>query len=340
MNFQDIFYFFLLGIGLLIIILFIKKKKIMAIVLLSIIGFFAFIAIITNIPSLNSDNSDWIGDHQINNINLNDSLSIRTIDGKKQLYNDTLNESIQFKNLDFKFLQPVFLSQVDNYYVVVFSLDGNKTYEDGRFYQGDLELQKSMDKLAFIDVEHAYIHELRKVELIGRTIDLFSMDSNDTSVAYKVYHYYSDLTFAYYFTTFSYAEKISLSQTYSITLEAGIYFYPMVQGHETEGAIQDNVTNFGWANDNYCIFNTEEGVKVGHFDIETYISDGFITGSSWRYNDLTFYDSEIYLQQGYYTVRHNLIYYVDNNMNLYELRGAGVLGPITDLEHWTDSIPE
>ncbi|MBI9008599.1 MAG: hypothetical protein JEZ05_01085 [Tenericutes bacterium] len=288
-----------------------------------------------------SEYSDWFRDLEIQNIALDDDIAIESIDGIKVIYNNTTDEELTYKSFTFDQFQPVFLSKVEKFYVIVFSQDTSKAYEDGRFYQGDYERFRQIDFLAFIDTENGYIHSLREVELFSRSIDLYSFMANDTSLVYKLYHHYSEKTFAYGFISFFYTENASSQLSFIPTLDVGAFFYPMTDVQNVEGAIHDNVTKVVFGEDDIMLFTTDDGVICLEINIEvSYREDGLISGYSYGSEELTYLDNQIYLHQGYYTEVGNSIYYINNNMDLRKLGSNQVTIPITDLEHWNDMIPE
>lgn len=338
---QEIVLLLLIFIAISTILIFRKKFNFLSVsITVLCISLGVGLILLINVMS-QSEYSDWFRDLEIENIALDDDIAIESIDGMKVLYNNTTDEELTYKSFTFDQFQPVFLSKVEKFYVIVFSQDTSKAYEDGRFYQGDYERFRQIDFLAFIDTENGYIHSLRDVELFARTIDLFSFMANDTSLVYKLYHHYSDKTFAYGFVSFFYSENASSQLSFIPTLEVGAFFYPMSDVQDVEGAIHDNVTNVVFGEDDTMLFTTDDGVIALTVTIQvSYRDDGLISGYSYGSDQLTPLDSQIYLQQGYYTEVDNIIYYVNNDMNLKILGSNLVTIPITDLEHWTDMIPE
>jgi hypothetical protein len=113
----------------------------------------------------------------------------------------------------------------------------------------------------------------------------------------------------------------------------------MTSVHDVEGAIHDNVTHLVFGEDDTMVFTTDEGVIGISISINVSYRDGLITGYGNNSDVLSSLDGLIYLQQGYYTEVNNIIYYVDNDMNLKRLGSSLIISSITDLEQWMNSIP-
>ena len=339
MTIQGIFIFSIIFIGISVFVIAKKKYKVLSISFLVLCISIGIGVLAINTVVSQSEYSDWFRNLKIENITINDDLSIKDIEGKKVLYNNTIKEELNYSNFSFDSFMPVYLSKTNGFYVVVFSKDSNKTYDDERFYQGDYERFRQVDFIAFIDTEHGYIHALRDVELFGRSIDLSSFMSNNTALVYKIFHHYSEKTFAYGFATFLYSDRSSILFSIIPTLDVGAFFYPMTSVHDVEGAIHDNVTHLVFGEDDTMVFTTDEGVIGISISINVSYRDGLITGYGYNSDLLSSLDGLIYLQQGYYTEVNNIIYYVDNDMNLKRLGSSQIIGNITDLELWTNSIP-
>lgn len=287
--------------------------------------------------SSNASEEDILRHLSIEELETGDTLSIKGNKGKKHLYNETISEWVEYQDFTYKSHQFVFLERIGDFYIAVLSKNPDKEYSDGRFYQADFERIPEADKLVFIDMKNSSLHILRKNELVGRTIDLKTIQASDTGLAYKVFHQFSDLTYAYFFTTFYYADLTSTSHTFMPTLDAGAFDK---LPHEGDNKIANNVQHFEWANDNIAIFKSKNGVEIVQTLLSHRTQNGLRVSTKITTNRHEYIADLIYVQEGYYTSKNNLIYYVDNDMSLKVIGDTKVVGVITDLENWLDSIPE
>lgn len=274
----------------------------------------------------------------IQNVEAGDELVIRLRDGKKQLYNATKDDWVMYENFAFQHYEFVYLAEVGDFTVAVISTDPAQSFEDGRFYQADMERLEGIDQLLFLDKNHAVMHAFDERELIGRSIDLFSMQANADIVAYKVFHPYSDKTFAYYASFFLYSEHGASMFTMSPTLSPSIYFYPIIGG-QSEGVV-DNIDAFLLGRSSEMLIVAPNAVEAIRITIDVTIVDGYIQSYGPSIDELSIAGGDALILQGYCMVLNGRIYYLDADRNLRVLGQSGILVEDVGLSNWTDSIPD
>jgi hypothetical protein len=271
------------------------------------------------------------------NVAPGDELTLSGENGNGRLYNATQHDWVTYRDFEFKHYRFVYLSKIDRHYVAVLSLDESKTYADGRFYQADRERLDTIDQLVFLDVDRATMFALDENELIGRSIDLFSMQASAEGVAYKVYHPFSDKTFAYYASYFLYSEHIAILFTGSPTLSPSVYFFPILGG-EDQGVF-DWIDAFYWGDSAIALIVAQGEATAVRTIFDIQIENGYIQSFGVNFDDLTIHGGTTHLLQGYCMRYEGTIYYVDDDLRLRSIGSTVVHEENVDLAHWTQFIP-
>jgi hypothetical protein len=295
---------------------------------------FALLVGIRILGSISTHNRyDWFRTLNMENVEAGDQLALQN----HALFNVTKNAFVTYEDFAFETYRFVYLAPVGRFYVAVLSVDESQTYADGRFYQADTERIEGIDTLMFLDCEHGTMFAFDEHELIGKSIDLFSMQASDDAVAYKVYHPYSEKTFAYYASFFLYSEKSAILYTGSPTLSPSLYFFPIVGG-EDPGVI-DWVDAFLLGSDSQMLIVVGDEAKALRMTIDIEISDGLIHSLSYDIDDLTIHGGSNYLLEGYRMLYNGTIYYVDDDLRLRSIGSTVIHEEHVDLADWTDAIP-
>lgn len=274
---------------------------------------------------------------KMENVDPGDELILSGEVGTLGLYNATKHVWVTYENFEFEHYHFVYLAKVDRSYVAVLSLDESKTYGDGRFYQADRERLDTIDRLVFVDVDHATMFQFDENELIGRSIDLFSMQASAGGIAYKVYHPYSETTFAYYVSCFLHSENSSILYTGSPTLSPSLYFFPILGG-ENSGAF-DWVDAFYWDDSSIALIVAQGEAKAVRTILDVDVEDGYIHSVGLDFDELTIHGGTTYLLQGYCMRYEGTIYYVDDDLRLRSIGSTVVHEENVDLAHWTQFVP-
>lgn len=276
---------------------------------------------------------EWFRTVTMENVDAGDQLALQNND----LFNVTKNAKVTYEDFVFETYRFVYLAPVGRYYVAVLSVDATQTYADGRFYQADTERLKGIDTMIFLDCEHGTVFAFDEHELIGRSIDLFSMQASDDAVAYKVYHPFSEKTFAYYASFFLYSEHSAILYTGSPTLSPSLYFFPIIGG-ENQGVF-DWVDSFLLGSDSQILIVAGTGVKAVRMTVDVEIYDGLIHSLTYDIDDLTIHGGTNYLRQGYFIQYDGAIYYVDDFLRLRSIGSTVVIQENVDLANWTQFVP-
>jgi hypothetical protein len=267
------------------------------------------------------------------NVAQGDQLALQN----QALFNVTKNALVTYEDFAFETYRFVYLASVGRFYVAVLSVDETRSYADGRFYQADMERLDGIDTLVFLDCEHGTVFALDEHELIGRSLDLFSMQASDDAVAYKVYHPYSEKTFAYYASFFLVSERSAILYTGSPTLSPSVYFFPIVGGENQ--SVFDWVDSFLLGSNSEILIVAGTEVKAVRMTVDVEIDDGLIHSLSYDIDELTIHGGSNYLLQGYCMKYNGTIYYVDDLLRLRSIGSTLVHEDNVDLATWTQSIP-
>jgi hypothetical protein len=262
------------------------------------------------------------------NVQSTDTLTIALHQGTPQLYNATEQAFVVYKDFAFRNYGFVYLAEVGRFYVAVLSVNHNASYADGRFYQADLERIDDCDRLIFIDKTNQTIHLLRKVELIGRSIDLFSMQTDGERVAFRVYRPYSERPLAYYMVTFFYSQKSQMSSAQFVTLSPAVHF--------PGGTDAEEVVNFLLGKNGVYLILRNNEAQAWRATTSMTIQDGFIMSHQTQTVNLGIPGGATYLLQGYYLLIDGRIYYVDDQSNVRALNHYGIIKENVDLSDWTN----
>lgn len=270
---------------------------------------------------------------KMENVEAGDQLALQD----HELFNLTKNALVRYEDFAFQAYRFVYLAPVGRFYVAVLSVDVAQTYADGRFYQADMERIDGIDRLVFLDPKHGTMFALDEHELIGRSLDLLSMQASDDAVAYKIHHPYSEKTFAYYVSFFLFSEHSSILFTESPTLSPSVYFFPILGG-ENQGVF-DWIDLFYWGDSSIALIVTQGEAKAVRMTSDITIYDGLIHSLSYDFDDLTIHGGETYLLQGYCMRYEGIIYYVDDDLRLRSIGSTVIYEESVDLANWTQFVP-
>jgi hypothetical protein len=229
---------------------------------------------------------------------------------------------------------PIYLEEMESYYIVIFSYDKDTTIEYSRFRQGDYERIDAIDQLVLIEKSTGYIFNTTDYDLIGNEIDLNSFQEGKEVVTFNVFLPHEE--------RISHVRWLYIEDDYSLETHASMYqnFHSEPMGGNWLGMIG-----------HVHVLGDPSWVEV--FDLSDdffYYKDSYgKTYAGYLHQDenwINFKQSvdlteERFASSGYYKLDDNGIYYVNNDMDLvYTLAfQTVVIKENVNLENWEDHIP-
>ena len=209
-----------------------------------------------------------------------------------------------------KKVNPIYLEDIGDYYVMIYSKDKNKEIINNRFLQGDYEFYDS-DHLVLIQKSTGYIFDTQDYELIGREIDLSSFQYSGTTIFYSVFLPYEN--------GISFVQYISVSEDYSIETRMDKfenYSTNKIFGDST-GLVHSHtfgdpskIVDF-IVTGNYIYIKDSYNVVT----VASYVQDTY--GLNFTYDDSL--SEEEFVLEGFIDVTIDGIYYLSSNYNIYRL---------------------
>lgn len=312
-------------IGLALLLLIFKYLENDSVKFISIV---IFILLLWQIPLLfqHSNQYNVRSSLNFNRINIahestNNGLIIKNKSGTNILYDNIKNQEVTYfkdkKDVSSILYTPVYLRNLRNYYLVVFSTNQNKDYSAGRFIQGEYDFFNA-DQLCFIRKSDGVMIFFKDYELIGKTIDLNTIENIDNFVIYRVFvDFETDISFV---GLYEIDETIRINITTIITK---IHYHGEDYSY-VKKFVTSNDFVFMWTNSYNKVFvNTKK--DGGHLSM----------------NPITSYMDQTYIIEGYFTNYNGDIYYVDNDLKIRKLNVKGedlFIADVINLSNWESQL--
>ena len=206
---------------------------------------------------------------------------------------------------------PIYLDEIDNYYIVIFSKDKDKSISYLRFRQGDFERFDDIDRLVVINKDTGFIFHTTHYDLIGHEIDLTSFQEGNNIVTFNVFLPYEE--------KISYIRYISYTDDYSV-MESHENFHSEPMGGNWIGMVGHTHTpgDPSWVEDFILYENLyyyEDSYGEAYYGYLEYQGGWVQFRKSYHFTD------ETYVKAGYLKFTDDGLYYVDNDLNLVKMRG-------------------
>lgn len=331
-NIQSIVLMAAVVVAIFLVFKFLKK----AYRIFGLIGIALVIAGVFVVSMVDFSPTEYIPDQIISNTSL--SLRIEQTENRSYLMNgDSEATYISYNDDQPKILKtwfPIYLDDLEDHYIVIFSHDMHRKVVYHRFRQTDYERHRDGDRLVVIQKRSGYIFDTIDYDLIGHEIDLTSFQEGTNVVTFSVFLPYED--------RISHIRYIHYTDDYSIEDSHQMFenFYTEPMGGDWVGMVGHKHTlgDPSWVVDFILSGNLY------------YYEDSYGTA---YYGDLRkqqkyiqfreFYDfsDEIYAKQGYLKFEHDGLYFVDNQLNVVYLDAsvATIVATNISLDHWESAIP-
>src|SRR5690554_4316668 len=314
-------------IGLVILLIFSIKDKRKNIIVVSSALLFIFIGILGErlIPTnfVNNIFSTMVTNQPI------ESLHIKKGDGINILYNN--NEQVSYTYLSEgkapETYYPVYLKDLDDYYLLVFSIDSNKDYSHNRFYQEDYERSYFIDWIYFVDKKTGDMYYLRVYNTIGKTLALDKFENVNGIV---IYHVLLDFELET-----SYCGLLFIN---TVEIGNGIFFSSEVTRFHYHGDDYSYIKKLLLTTKNQLIEVDSYGEIYYSSFSYTYNNNGF---SMKRHTSSKILADEEYAKAGYITVVNDKIFYVNNNLEIYQFKYTGLdvyIEDVISLNTWEEQL--
>ena len=319
--------FIILSIALIILLLFFIKSNqkyhliIFSLLALIFIGFLGYWLMPTNVK--NTIFSTMITNEPIEN------LHIEKVDGVNVLYNNNAKVSYTYVG-DGKAPEtyyPVYLKDLDDYYLLVFSIDSNKDYSHNRFYQEDYERSYFIDWIYFVDKKTGDMYYLRVYNTIGKTLALDKFENVNGIV---IYHVLLDFELET-----SYCGLLFIN---TVEIGNGIFFSSEVTRFHYHGDDYSYIKKLLLTTKNQLIEVDSYGEIYYSSFSYTYNNNGF---SMKRHTSSKILADEEYAKAGYITVVNDKIFYVNNNLEIYQFKYTGLdvyIEDVISLNTWEEQL--
>ena len=246
----------------------------------------------------------------ITNVNLKyenhlQDISLMKSDDSNYLY-DNLNQEI-IEHLDVNTIyMPVYLKDLDNYYLVVYSVN-NDLYENGLFRMSDYETYKNIDWIVLIEKTTGVITIVREYHYIGRNFNLELATSGANNILIPVLIPHEKEVGSYIVIVMP--ENARYRNDY-YSIRSIIYYY--YKENEPYVYYKDYIID---KDGRVLSVDSEDNVILQVHDIRV---EGPVVSSESRFFDQLFND-EKYIKDGYFKKYLGEIYYLDNNLNVRKI---------------------
>lgn len=252
--------------------------------------------------------------------------------------NYLLNHNEEAKYIDFydqtpktlKAWHPIYLDEIENYYIVIFSKDKDKQLSYQRFRQGDFERFDHIDRLVVINKDTGFIFFTTHYDLIGYEIDLTSFQEGNNMVTFNVFLQYEE--------KISYVRYISYTDDYSV-MKSHENFKSEPMGGNWIGMVGHTHTpgDPSWVEDFILYDNLyyyEDSYGEAYYGYLEYQGPWVQFRKSYHFTD------ETYVKEGYLKFTDDGLYYVDNDLNLIRIRGPykTTIKSNIDIANWESYI--
>jgi hypothetical protein len=224
----------------------------------------------------------------------------------------------------------VYLRDLGSYYLAVYSLDSEKNYDHGRYILSDYESHEHIDRLYFINKKDGKMFIFYDYELIGKTLNLNTIEEIE-NIGF-LYHVLIDFE-----QEISYAALLAIKQSnaenrdYPLSINI---FLTDTHYHGTDYSYIQKVM----VNKNKEFVWTDSYGKA----YQNTFTVSFTKDSAHAYygRKKEILEGENYFLQGYWKLKDDGLYYVDNNLKLYKLQNSSKthISDIIDLEKWEELI--
>lgn len=219
---------------------------------------------------------------------------------------------------------PIYLNELDAYYIVVFSKDTSNSLTDGLFFQHDYEMYRNqVDMLLLISKVDGQLLQPRVYNLIGSTVDLDAAENKEDTITFPVYKPFSKNINYYY-----YIEQLPTNSR------------PYITSDMISFSGDKNIEKFEFVQGRYLtLFDTGD---ISYYIRSPYIIEesDVITSIRFSANYSQILNDEIYVKQGYFTTHNNQIYIVGNDLCIYLVTGETLtkVKQLESLDTWMDEI--
>lgn len=294
MSFEGYFIIFGLIILIILIIISFTQKRKVYLIPGSIIFLFLIVIFVSRFISEDRYTFTYAS---IKNYDATQSLQIDDFklvfeDQSEVIYLDTLKNETHLN------IYPIYIKELDNYYVVIYSHDKNKRLLYNLYTQDDYELYRNeVDLFTLISKTDGVISMPRVYNLIGSTIDLNQILSKDETIILPIYKpFKSDINYYYLIQEIQTStHKYFKNDIISLTANRKIERFEFL--------------------DNKFITLFDNGDI--HYEIHTQTalseSQGHI-GYAYSKSYYDILDDKTFVKEGYFTTHNNQFYILDDDM--------------------------
>lgn len=246
----------------------------------------------------------------ITNVNLKyenhlQDISLMKSDDSNYLYDNLNQEMIEHLDVNTIYM-PVYLKDLDNYYLVVYSVN-NDLYENGLFRMSDYETYENIDWIVIIEKTTGVITIIREYHHIGRTFNLELATSGANNILLPVLIPHEKEVGSYIVIVIP--ENARYRNDYYSIRSMKYYYY---QENEPYIYYKDNIID---KDGRVLSVDSEDNVILQVHDIR--VEGPEVSSKSQSFDQL--FNEEKYVKEGYYKKYLGEIYYLDNNLNVKKI---------------------
>lgn len=292
------------------------------------------------IDNLNSDYHKHMNFIETTNNNL--TVELREDEERTYLYNTELDKEVAYANQwnpgrykTQKDYHVVYLKELENFYMVIYSKNKEKEYTD-RFLVGDHERDKG-DLLYIINREDGFMYPVDAYSMSGYELDLDSFAVEDRVVYFGVYLKYE--TGISHYRNLYIPEDPDDNEYRETGWRNGrerIWINGNVSGGSSHRHIlgdPSEIETFILHEDLFLYIDSYDYIRVGRYRVE----DSWIKADGHE-----FLIGQNYVLAGYYEFYNGDLYYVSNDLKLMKYTNRNATYTIEEnisLTNWTDYIP-
>lgn len=224
---------------------------------------------------------------------------------------------------------PIFIYTAESYYFIIYTTNPNESVDNNLFILYDYEFnKKDHNVMVILSKSTGNISTFHQYEYIGKTIDLSRIQSTEMMLYLPVMKDYT-LDIAYYAALFVVEDDSFL------TFDTFGFGTPMDQEIIQFSVFKDY--SIGLLSTGEVGFNSYS-YKINYLTIDgNLVVDGLSYGS----DDIKLLNDETYVSLGYFHVKNDVLYYIDNTQHLasFDQGIITIIKQVQNIESWIDEIP-
>ncbi|WP_277618025.1 hypothetical protein [Paracholeplasma manati] len=224
--------------------------------------------------------------------------------------------------------RPIFLYETETYYFLIYTTNTAEHLDNQLFTLYDYEFNKvDHNVMIILSKTTGQMAQFHQYEYIGKTIDLSRVKSTSQMLFLPVMKDYT-LDIAYYAAIFVVEDE------FLVSFDA--FGFASINDHQIIQFEAFNTYSIGLLSD-----GSFELVKYTYnIHYETIHGKLVVDHISYRDQIMDTLKDETYISQGYFHVNNDVLYYIDNDLNLcaFDDGKITIIKPIQHLDNWINEI--